>query len=94
MSPLLFNIILETVLKRAIKDNKNITWGLTDRLEDLDYAIDICLRSHIITDMKLKLTCLNTKASKVRLKINMSKNKHLQIMSNNTDELTRYNEVT
>lgn len=33
----------------------------TKRLEDLDYADDLCLLSHIFIDMKHKLNALNEK---------------------------------
>ena len=41
LSPLLFNFVLDTALRKANDTQRGIRWTLTDRLEDLDYADDI-----------------------------------------------------
>lgn len=84
LSPLLFN---------SFEERKGITWRISGRLEDLDYANDLCLLSHTVANMKLKLECLNTKAKRVKLKISLSKAKRLRLMPNNTDEFALNNEV-
>jgi hypothetical protein len=60
---------------------RGVAWKLTERLQDLDYADDICLLSQSYKDMKDKLKDLNKKAVKVGLKINATKNKAMTINS-------------
>ena len=55
--------------------------GLTERLEDFDYANDICLLPQSYKDMKEKLETLNKEAVKFGLKMNASKNKAMKINS-------------
>ena len=43
LSPLLFNIVLDMIMKQATSNRKVITWGVNGRLQDLDYANDICI---------------------------------------------------
>lgn len=40
MSPLLFNIMLDSVIHYALMGNRGIVWGLHVRLDDLKYAED------------------------------------------------------
>ena len=49
LSPLLFNIVLDTALSKVNDTQRGIRWTLTDRLEDLDYVDDICLLAHSMT---------------------------------------------
>jgi hypothetical protein len=60
---------------------RGITWKLTERLEDLDYADDICLLSQSYKDMTEKLEDLNKEAVKFGLKMNASKTKAIKINS-------------
>jgi hypothetical protein len=47
LSPLLFLVVPDGVLNELFsKKSRGISWGLTQTLEDLDYADDICLMSH------------------------------------------------
>lgn len=43
LSPLLFNIVLDLVMRRSSMNECVIRWGMYGLLEDLDYADDICL---------------------------------------------------
>jgi hypothetical protein len=52
---------------------RGIRINLTSRLEDLDYAEDICLLSYTLSDMKHKLRKLEDEAKGVGLKINIAK---------------------
>ncbi|KAJ4442748.1 hypothetical protein ANN_04339 [Periplaneta americana] len=56
---------------------RGIRWGLSGRLEDLDYADDICLLAHSFKDMKAKLQQLEKEAQKAGLQININKTKEL-----------------
>jgi hypothetical protein len=43
LSPLLFLMVINWVSKTAYKEPKGIQWTLQTRLEDLDFADDICM---------------------------------------------------
>ena len=47
LSPLLFLLVMDGVLRRALDGKKRrITWRLQESLEDMEYADDVCLVSH------------------------------------------------
>jgi exonuclease III len=83
LSPLLFLIVLDEVLRRAFSGSRRgIQWRLNEHLEDLDYADDIVLLSHNHRDMQSKTDDLVNEAQKVGLKVNISKTKDLRVNSN------------
>ena len=44
LSPLMFLIVIDVVMRNVNRDRcRGIRWGLVDRLEDLDFADDLCL---------------------------------------------------
>jgi hypothetical protein len=50
LSSLLFLLLMDKVMRAATAGSvRGITWKLTQTLEDLDYADDICLLSHVCT---------------------------------------------
>ena len=49
---------------------------LTTQLEDLDFADDICLTSHRLSDMQSKTEELSTTTQKIGLKASITKTKH------------------
>ena len=74
LSPTSFIIVMDYIMKMVTANKRRgITWKPTERLEDLDYADDICLLSQSYKDMKEKLKDLNKEAAKVGLKMNSSK---------------------
>lgn len=75
LSPMLFNIALDEVMKKVTKEKRGISWGLQGNLEDLEYADDICLLAHKKTHMKDKLDDVHKQAAKFGLKINIAKTK-------------------
>ena len=79
LSPLLFILDLDSVMLKATREERGIRWGLHGRLEDLDYADDICLMTHSHNDMQAKLDQIATEAAAVGLEINVSKTKALRI---------------
>jgi len=87
LSPLLFNIVLDTALGKANDTQRGIRWTLTDRLEDLDYADDICLLAHTLNDIRTKLQLLHCETAKVSLKISISKTKEIRIHTPNNQPL-------
>lgn len=50
LSPILFATVLVELRAAAIALPARIQWELCNRLEDLDYADDICLLSHTFAD--------------------------------------------
>ena len=59
--------------------------GSTDRLEDLDFADDLCLLSEAHGEMQTKLGDLIKEAGKVVLAINAKKTKALRVNTNKTE---------
>jgi Reverse transcriptase (RNA-dependent DNA polymerase)/Domain of unknown function (DUF6451) len=82
LSPLLFIIVVDWILKKVNRTTRGITWNLFHQLGDLDYADDIALLTHTTADMQAKLDKLVSYASQVGLRINVGKTKLLRIMNN------------
>ena len=94
LSPLLFLMVINWVSKTAYKEPKGIQWTLQTRLEDLDFADDICMLSHhSYQDMQHQATCLEEKAKQTGLLINPQKTKTMRINTTQTDKLIRDTEV-
>ena len=67
-------------MKKMDEESPNgIQWGLTKKLNDLDYADDICLLTHKYADMQQKIRKLSELAGEVGLKINISKTKTMRL---------------
>ena len=55
-SPLLFLLVMDGVLRRALNGKKRgLTWRVQESLEDMEYAEDVCLVSHKYEHMCRKL---------------------------------------
>ena len=67
---------------------RGIRWDLVDKLEDLDFADDLCLLSETHGDMQTKLEDLLNKAEKTGLVINVKNTKDLRINTNKTEPFT------
>ena len=79
-SPLLFLVVLDWVSKNAYEGKHlGLQWSLTQRLEDLKYADDLCLLTHRLADMKVKGERLQETGGQVGLKINIQKTKEMRI---------------
>lgn len=87
LSPILFLMVLDKVMVQVNRRPRGLQWGLIDRLEDIDYADDLCLLCHKLSDMKDKLTELTTEGQKVGLKINVKKTKEMRINHRSQEEL-------
>lgn len=87
LSPLLFNIILDYVLRLVTKTKRGIQWNPFSKLLDLDYADDIVAMTHTMTEMKDFLDDLVKYASHVGLKINVGKTKLMRV--NPKERVTR-----
>ncbi|XP_062588558.1 uncharacterized protein LOC134250223 [Saccostrea cucullata] len=81
MSALLFIIAVDWVMRSTLSDENTGKWTLFNKLEDLDYADDLALLSHLETQMQRKTSNLQTNASKIGLNINIKKT---EVMSLNT----------
>ena len=76
MSSLLFILAIDWVIRSTLKgENTGIN------LEDLYYADDLALLSHLESHMQSKTSKLQSNASKIGLKINVKKT---EVMSLNT----------
>lgn len=58
MSALLFIIAVDLVMRSTFIDNTGIRWTILSNLEDLDYADDLALLSHLETQMQRKASNL------------------------------------
>jgi len=80
LSPTLFLLILDRVMKRVKGLRKSgIQWSMKERLENLDYADDICLLTQRICEMEEKLKRLKKEVELVGLQININKTKGIRV---------------
>lgn len=84
LSPLLFSLVIDHVMRRVNTQQRGIQWNPFSRLEDLDYADDLCILSHNTKDMKGKLEDLISFAKDAGLKINVAKTKLLRVNPHTT----------
>ena len=71
--------------RTAFDRKRGIQWTFTTSLEDLDFADDLALLSHIIKDMRDKTRALEVQSAKVGLKINATKTKLMRIGTKRSD---------
>ena len=84
LSPMLFLITLDWVMNRVTKEERSgIQWTLTERLEELAFADNICLMAQSQSQMQRKLDRLERYARAVGLKINIAKTENMRINANN-----------
>jgi hypothetical protein len=85
----MFLLILDRVLKRVKGLRKRgIQWGMKERLEDLDYADDICLLAQRSGDMQEKLKRLKEESESAGLHINTNKTKGVRVNTSNTQKFS------
>jgi hypothetical protein len=88
LSPTLFLLILDRIMKRMKGLRKRgIQWSMKERLEDLDYADDICLLAQRFCDMDEKLKRLKEEAGLAGLCININKTKGMRV---NTSDIQKF----
>ena len=74
MSALLFNITIDWVMRQTAQDkNRGIRWNLFTNLDDLDFAEDLALLSHIHSHIQEETNRLHIYTKQVGLKINKRK---------------------
>ena len=80
ISPLLFNIVIDWVMKRATSDRpRGITWNGFGHLEDKDFADDLALITHAHRDMQEKTSNTETEAGTTGLGISQPKSKVMRM---------------
>jgi hypothetical protein len=88
LSPTLFLLVMDEVMRRVTEGKRRgIQWGLTERLEDLDFADGICLLSQKCRDIAEKLRDLEDEAKVVGLKVNSGETKLTKINTNVQNQL-------
>lgn len=79
MAPLLFLIIIDNSVRVTIQNKgRGLTWKLIETLEDLDYAVDVCLLAHTFKDMQANCAALQEEFVKASLQINLGKTKEMR----------------
>jgi hypothetical protein len=81
LSPIIFLLVIDDIMRKSTHRKRGLQWGLLDRLEDLDYAEDVCLLTHSFQHMKEKLKELEIEARKAGLMINSRKTKEMRLLS-------------
>jgi hypothetical protein len=80
LSLIIFLLVLDNVMRKTLGDRmRGIEWGMKDRLEDLDFADDICLLPQTHIDINDKLLRLQQEAKLAGLNINVNKTKEMRI---------------
>ena len=87
LSPIIFLMVLDGVMRKVTSRPRGLQWGITGRLEDIDFADDLCLLSQRMDDMKEKLEELHEEGKKVGLKINYEKTKEIRLNTRNHQQL-------
>ena len=75
LSPILFVVVVDWILRRTVGEEDGIEWMGTARLLELAYADDIALLSEDVDSMRRVTEKLALEASKVGLEINRTKTK-------------------
>jgi hypothetical protein len=89
LSPIIFLLVLDNVMRKTLGNRKRgIEWGMKHRLEDLDFADDICLLSQRQSGMKHKLIRLQEEAKLAGLNINVNKTKEMTINTRIEEKLS------
>jgi hypothetical protein len=89
LSPIIFLLVLDNVMRKILEDRKRgIQWRMKDRLEDLNFADDICLLSQRHIDMKDKLMGLQEDPKLAGLNINVYKTKEMTLNSQIEEKLS------
>ena len=73
LSPSGFQPASDRVVRNVLKGRREIRLGMNGRLEELDFADDICLLSARFRDVEIKMTKLGEEADNDGRKINAEK---------------------
>ena len=80
---MIFLMVVDWVMKETVKAGKTgIQWTLTQCLEDLDFADDLCLISQKHQHIQTKTDKLTQTAAKTGLKVSVEKTKIMKLQTN------------
>jgi hypothetical protein len=86
LTPTRFLVVIDAVMRSVTQDRRRgIQWGLVNKLEEQDFADDLCPLSETHGNMQMKLEDLTNKAEKTGLVINVKKTKALSVNTSKTD---------
>ena len=88
LSPLIFSLVIDWVMKKSMEPPRGIQWTLMTKLEDLDFADDVALLTHTQQHMQSKTESLANVAKTTGLEININKTKSLRINATQTEAIT------
>ena len=92
LSPILFLITIDWVLKQANLNTRGMKWTDAKDLDDLDFADDLALLADLTADLQQKTNNLTHFAAQTGLEINVDKTKTMYIASNDNTPITINNE--
>ena len=89
LSPMIFLIVVDWIMRETTKANKTgIQWSLTQCLEDLDFADDLCLLAQKQQHMQQKTDKLAQEAAKTGLHINIDKTEVMTLLKKQQTPIT------
>lgn len=93
LSPTLFLVVLGWATRRAFGTGRTgIQWTITRKLEDLDFADDLCLLSHKLQHIQEKMIALQSASARAGLMINTGRTRELRIQVRDDNPLYIGNE--
>jgi len=92
LSPLLFNIVLDFVMRMVEIAELGIEWTASRRLKDLAYVDDICLLANDLKDFRVLTEATVCEAGKVGLRVNTRKTEIMSIKTNDKTQVSIENE--
>lgn len=69
LSPLLFLIVMDCIIRRTIYLRSGIMWDPLEKLEYLEFADDLCLLTENEAQLQLKINCLIRIATKAGFEV-------------------------
>jgi hypothetical protein len=87
LSPILFLMVLDIMMTKAMNRKNGIQWGPYHKLEDLDFTDDICILAQSFKDMEANLNDLKVEAQNIGMKINSQKTKEMRVNPKTKDRL-------
>lgn len=87
LSPLLFLIATDWIMKRTCTNKQGLLWNFRQYLEDLEFADDVCLITEKLTHMQSKIHDLKINAEEIGLKINLNKSNIMPINPKNAGKV-------
>ena len=82
MSPIIFLMIMD-VLTKTMEGRRDTNWDISEQLQNLDFADDVCHLSYAFINMEKMVRDLQSKRSIGRLLINSKGTKSLKIVTRN-----------